>query len=85
MRVILAIYIGITILNFLFLMFSPAPVETKDDNGNIQWTKATKMQIRKPISTLILSAIPIISVLITASYLYAISHIDKINEYNRKV
>lgn len=83
MRVILAIYIGITILNFLLLMFSPTPMETRDSEGHIQWVGTTR-QFKNPISTLILSAIPVISVLIVGIYLHTISNIDKINEMNRR-
>lgn len=83
MRVILAIYIGITILNFLFLMFSPTPMETRDSEGNLQWV-GTRRQFKNPIPTFILSAIPIISVLIVGIYLHTISNIDKINEMNKR-
>ena len=82
LKVVIAIYVLVTILNFIILMVTPT-ILTSNIDGKEQII-GTSHAPKNPLSILKLSAIPIISVFFVIIYLYALKHLDKINEVMSK-
>ena len=82
LRVIIAIYVLVTILNFITLMVAPT-ILTSHIDGKEQII-GTSHAPKNPLFILKVSAIPVISVIFVIIYLYALKHLDKIIEVMNK-